>query len=211
MKRWSPFFAWRGDCICQSWGGGGSDRIDSQNFTVHVNCQSPIIDREGASWELCSPTTSLWSKGLQIVLLTNLRYNIYEMNLPIIGPTSTPISLSLAASSASVILSISMSSSADGFLLSFFEDPRFGVRSFFWKGKSVVQQTGRIKIQYGSPYDSWNQWWKIIASCNQQTWTKGLTCALHVLQTTRTTEMNFCRYFGLPVLNNNLVFYYLWQ
>ena len=56
----------RGDRICWSWGVGeggwrltiNMERIDSQHFTIHVNCQSPIINPGGGGmpWELCSPT-----------------------------------------------------------------------------------------------------------------------------------------------------------
>ena len=61
---------WKGYCLCWSWWIRVTiniERINSQHFTVHINCQSPIINRGGGGlgggWELCRPTISVTTRG----------------------------------------------------------------------------------------------------------------------------------------------------
>ena len=91
VKRQSPVLIWQGwvstiNILHSVWKGSlcekaylgdgltiNIERIDSQHFTVHVNCRLVIIDPVGQ--ELWSPTISMRSTGLRLVPLNFRKSN----------------------------------------------------------------------------------------------------------------------------------------
>ena len=94
MKRWSPIHVKRQLPIVDL--GGGStinmERIDSEHFTVHMNCQLLIVYPGEGVWDLCIPTISSkiaaktlgfdWWLWVMVYFLARIQTTIIAADMP---------------------------------------------------------------------------------------------------------------------------------